>query len=287
MSGFPGGRGRVSGRPSWADLKIRPRAPIKIAISVVMLVVAGAGAAAQFGGRRPAPDPSRTGRVEYDGRFAFVRLKYSMGDAGGGLFGGFRRRGGEPMWAHDYPRGDSNFMKILDEVSYIRPHLEDSNILALDDPELFRYPIAYMAEPGFWTMTEEEAASFRAYLRKGGFAIFDDFRGPHWYNFEEQMRRVLPDARWIELNGPEPVFHSFFEIERPHEFIPPYDQQLKPYFYGIFEDNDPSKRLMVVANYNNDLSEYWEFSDTGFYAIDLSNDAYKIGVNYVIYAMTH
>jgi uncharacterized protein DUF4159 len=233
---------------------------------------------------REAP-PSTAGRVEYDGRFTFVRLKYTMDS--GGFLRGFGRRGGEPMWAHDYPRGDSNFMKILNEITYLAPHLEDSNILGLDDPRLFQYPIAYMAEPGFWTMTDEEAASFRAYLLKGGFAIFDDFRGPHWYNFEEQMRRVLPDARWIELDGPEQVFHSFFEIERPHDFIPPYNQELKPIFYGIFEDNDPAKRLMVVANYNNDISEYWEYSDTGFYAIDLSNDAYKIGVNYIIYAMTH
>lgn len=247
------------------------------------LMLAGAGAAvfAQFRGFRSEP----AGRVEYDGRFAFVRLKYTEGTS----FGGFGRRGcGQwPPWAHDYPRGERNFMKILNEISYISPHIDDSNILALDDPELFKYPIAYMCEPGCWTMSDKEAQSFREYLLKGGFAIFDDFRGPHWYNFEEQMRRVLPDARWIELDGPEPVFHSFFEIERPHDFIPPYDQELKPIFYGIFEHNDPSKRLMVIANYNNDISEYWEFSDTGFYPIDLSNDAYKIGVNYIIYGLTH
>jgi hypothetical protein len=251
-----------------------------------LVCLVGVTLAAQYrqyrGTGRDIPSEPRAGHVDYDGRFAFVRLKYEQGGGGGGFF----RRGG-PMWAHDYPRGEMNFMKILNEISYIGPHMEDSNILSLDDPELFKYPIAYMCEPGYWEMTEEQAASFRAYLLKGGFAIFDDFRGPHWDNFEEQMRRVLPDARWIELNGPEPVFHSFFEIERPHDFIPPYNQELKPIFYGIFEDNDPKKRLMVVANYNNDISEYWEFSDTGFYAIDLSNDAYKIGVNYIIYGMTH
>jgi uncharacterized protein DUF4159 len=249
------------------------------AVCALMCLGASAAVVAQFRGFRGAEPEA--GHVDYDGRFTFVRLKYQM--EGGSR--GFRRGG--PMWAHDYPRGERNFMKILNEISYIAPHMEDSNILALDDPELFKFPIAYMAEPGYWTMSDKEAASFRAYLLKGGFAIFDDFRAEHWYNFEEQMKRVLPDARWIELDGPEPVFHSFFEIDRPHDFIPPYNQELKPIFYGIFEDNDPKRRLMVVANYNNDISEYWEYSDTGFYAVDLSNDAYKIGVNYVVYAMTH
>ena len=57
-------------------------------------------------------------------------------------------------------------------------------------------------------------------------------------------------------------------------------------FYGIFEDNDPNKRLLAIINYNNDMSEYWEFSDEGMFPIDMSNEAYKLGVNYIIYALT-
>ena len=92
-----------------------------------------------------------------------------------------------------------HFTKILNEITYVRPRLDGSNILTLDDPELFKYPIAYMAEPGFWSMTDKEAESFRAYLKKGGFVIFDDFREAegHWDNLQQQMRRVMPDARWI------------------------------------------------------------------------------------------
>ena len=89
-----------------------------------------------------------------------------------------RRSGsrGGPPWSHDYPRGEVHFAKILKEITYVQPRLDGSNILSLDDPELFNYPIAYMAEPGFWSMTDKEAESFRAYLKKGGFVIFDDFR---------------------------------------------------------------------------------------------------------------
>ncbi len=69
--------------------------------------------------------------------------------------------------------------------------------------------------------------------------------------------------------------------------MPPYSQELTPSYWGLFEDNDPKKRLMVIADVNNDISEYWEFSGTGVYIVDLSNEAYKFGVNYVMYGLTH
>ena len=134
--------------------------------------------------------------------------------------------------------------------------------------------------------SDREVDGLRAYLAKGGFLIFDDFRGSDWYNVERQMRRVVPAGRFVDLDGTHPVFHAFFEIDSPRDFVPPYGSE-PPRFLGLFEDNDPAKRLMVVANLNNDLGEYWEFSDTGFVPIDLSNEAYKFGVNYVMYAMTH
>jgi hypothetical protein len=223
------------------------------------------------------PRDSSAGNVRYDGRVAFVRLRYEM------PWGGRR---GEPPWAHDYPTADRHMMKILQELTLAEPHTEDSNVFALDDPELFKFPIAYMSEPGFWTLNDEEATGLRDYLLKGGFVIFDDFRAYHWENFQEQLRRVLPDNRLIELDPANPVFHAFFEID-PATFVPPYERQLKPYFYGVFEDNDPAKRLMVVANYNNDLGEYWEFSNTGWQPVDLSNESYKYGVNYFVYGLTH
>ena len=81
-------------------------------------------------------------------------------------------------WSHDYPAGEQHFMKIMNEVSYLNPRTEETNILTLDNPELMRYPIAYLCEPGGWTMSDEEAAGLRAYLKKGGFVIFDDFAVP-------------------------------------------------------------------------------------------------------------
>ena len=150
---------------------------------------------------------------------------------------------------------------------------------------MHRYPLAYMSEPGYWTQTDEQAASLRAYLLKGGFLVFDDFHGEHWTNFEAQVQRVLPGAQLVELDVSHPVFHSFFDIttlEMDEMYI-----GYTPAFYGVFEDNDPTQRLMIVANYNNDIGEYWEFDGTGWLPIDLTNDAYKFGVNYAMYALTH
>jgi hypothetical protein len=225
-------------------------------------------------GRRFMTD-IRDEHVHYDGRFAFVRLRHTVGE------GAYMR--GEPPWAHDYPRAERNFMRILQELTFIQPHLSESNVFTMDDPELFTYPIAYMSEPGFWQMSEGELEGLQNYLRKGGFIIFDDFRGGHWHNFEQQVRRVVPNAQLVQLDPSHPVFHSFFDI-KPSETVGYYGPAS---FHGVFEDNDPNKRLLLVANYNHDLGELWEFSDTGFVPVDLSNDAYKYGVNYIVYAMTH
>ena len=235
----------------------------------------------RFRGRQPEPYTETTGNQPYDGRFVFVRLRYQMGSFGGGF--GFRR-GRELPWAHDYPTADIHLMKIMQELTSLEPRIDGSNVLSLDDPELFNYPAAYMSEPGFWDPTDAEVEGLRNYLKKGGFLIFDDFRGYDWENVETQMRRVLPDHRFMQLDASHPIFHSFFEIDSL-EFLTSYNGQ--PTYYALFEGNDPKKRVMVIANRDNDLGEYWEFSDTGYAPVDLSNEAYKYGVNYMMYALTH
>jgi hypothetical protein len=177
----------------------------------------------------------------------------------------------------------------VNEVSLLRPHINESNVFALDDPELFRYPVAYMTEAGFWTMTDKEVESFRRYLLKGGFVIYDDFRDRRhedWANFEEQMKRVIPGARFVDLTPDHPIFHSFFEI-KSFDIVPQYYDEGRPVFRGLFENNDPTKRLLAMINFNTDVSNFWEFSAEGYVPIELSNEAYKLGVNYIIYSMMH
>jgi hypothetical protein len=228
------------------------------------------------------PEGVRYENTAYDGRFTFVRIRYEPSRWGPGNYAW----GLDLKWNHDYPRAETHFLKILKETTTLDPNLAAGNILALDDPELFKYPVAYLCEPGFWTLDDAEATGLRAYLLKGGFLIVDDFAGQQWDNFEAQMRRVLPRSRMVELEPTHPVFDSFFRVD-PRGFHHPYFRGAASRFFGVFEENDPARRLLVVVNYNQDLSEYWEWSDTGFIPIDLSNEAYKLGVDYVIYGMTH
>jgi Domain of unknown function (DUF4159) len=246
-------------------------------------------ALAQYGGPR-GPFRERP-NIPYDGRFTFVRVKYTT--APGGFW-----YGGWPAWGHGYPLAEQNLMSIMNEVSALGPHLDDINAITLDDPELFKYPIAYIIEVDWWAMTDRESAALRAYIQKGGFVIVDDFKprrrgfggagdyGSGWERFADDMKRVLPEATFFDMDASHPIFHSFFEINRL-DIIPQAYIAGQPVFRGLFEDNDPSKRLQMIVNYNTDISQFWEWSGTGLRSIDDTNEAYKLGVNYIIYGMTH
>ena len=220
-------------------------------------------------------------RAPYDGRFTFLRVYFDA--RGGGGFGG----GGEPAWHHDKPNAERNLSSILREISTMRTFDGETggNATRLTDPELFRHPIIWMAEPGYWQPTDEEVAALRAYLLKGGFIIFDDFSGSHWYNFQAQMLRVLPELQPIEMDGSEPIFDAFFEITPNDLRLSDFSRQV-PTYLGLFEDNDRTKRQLAMINYNNDVGEYMDYEPQGFLPVG-SNEAYKLGVNYIIYALTH
>jgi hypothetical protein len=219
----------------------------------------------------------------YDGRFKFARLKFTTGP-GGYYYEGL------PAWAHGYPRAEHNLMRILNALTDSEPHLDETDVLSLDDPDLCKYPVAYMSEAAFLTMTDREVVAFREYLEKGGFVVFDDFReyfdGMGWESFEAQMHRVMPGARFLDLDSTHPIFHAFFDVTALDK-IPQYYDIRPPVLRGLFEDNDSSKRMFAIVNFNTDLSNFWEFSDKGLKSVDDSNEAYKLGVNYVVYGLTH
>jgi hypothetical protein len=219
---------------------------------------------------------TRTEAFDYDGKFTFTRIRYSSGLRG---FGG-------ASWSHDYPAADRNVSAIIDYITHIRIRLDGTNVLDLDDPRIFENPIIYVSEPGFWMIRDSEAANLRNYLLKGGFVIFDDFDGDaQWANMAAQMARALPEHRFIDVRPDHPIFHTFFEVaglDVPHPMI-----RIAPIYRAIFEGNDPSRRMIALANHNNDIAEYWEWSAEGLYNPDPTNNAYRLGVNYIVYEMTH
>lgn len=223
--------------------------------------------------------PAQHPPEDVSGRFTFARIKY-----GGDLLSRFDffSQGQGPPWSHDYPRGGRHLMKILTELTTVEAN-PDEVILTLDDPELFKYPFAYLCEVGFMQLSDTEIKGLREYLRRGGFLIVDDFRG-QWAleNLREHLRRAFPEFELLELDITHPAFNCFFDIETL-DVVPPYGGGI-PKFYGL---SDQHGRLMMVVNYNNDISEYWEWSDDPFLPIEETNTAYKFGVNYAIYALTH
>jgi hypothetical protein len=234
--------------------------------------------------------PDFHGNPAYDGRFTFARIKYR------GFLHWAGREG--PGWSHDYPDAEENFVKILRDISVVRPFIADgpiigSAVIALDDPALFKYPVSYMSEPGGWQPNDKEIAGFRSYLLKGGFMIFDDFRegwngNYDFSNLKEQVARAMPKAKWVELTGKEPIFDSFFKIDLKAAVSSTSAYGTRPpSYWGIYEDNDPKKRLMLIANVDDDIGESWQWSASGFVPIAAANETYKLGVNYVIYALTH
>jgi len=268
------------------------------ALALVALPAAGAqrrgfGFGRQLGG----PDdmyvpPDFHGNVPYDGRFTFARIRYRGYEHWAGREG--------PGWAHDYPDADENFVKILRDVTAIKPFIESgpmvgSVLVALDDPLLFKYPVSYMSEPGGWNPNDKELAGFRSYVLKGGFMIFDDFRegwrGEYdWSHLQELTAKALPGFKWIQLTGNEPIFDSFFKIDMQKAVVYPSTSAYgtrPPTYWGIFEDNDPKKRLMLIANVDDDIGESWQWSGAGFVPVAQANEIYKLGINYVIYALTH
>ncbi|HEX6135479.1 MAG TPA: DUF4159 domain-containing protein [Longimicrobiales bacterium] len=264
------------------------------ALALAALALSAVIASAQQRGGRQYRDvpqcnqPDECPRTPYDGRFTFVRVYF---DTRGGSLGGFGRgRTREPPWHHDRPYAERNLSAILREVSLVQTFdgPTGGNVFALDDPEIFRYPVLWLSEPGFWVPTDDEVEALRAYLLKGGFMIFDDFGGyGEMSNLVEQLHRALPELEPIRLTGDEPVFKSFFDIELGALTINQSNRASGPTYWGLFEDNDRSKRQLVIMNADNDIGEYMEYSAEGFYPVDMSNDAYKLAVNYMVYALTH
>jgi len=229
---------------------------------------------------RPAPSAD----VPYDGRFAFVRLTYQT------LPGGYWYRG-QPSWSHGYPTAEDNLMEILDTVTTIDGHRE-TKTLSLEDPAIFEYPVLYIIEVSWWQMTDREARNLRAFLDKGGFVIVDDFKtaewrgGRGWEQFAENIARVNPAAKFIDLDVSHQLFNQYFQITSLDIFPQAYNAG-RPIFRGVFEDNDVRKRMQMFVAYNTDISQFWEWSGRGFRPVADTNEAYKLGVNAIVYGLTH
>ena len=222
--------------------------------------------------------------------FVFARLAYPGGR--GGFDFGF---GGRGSWATDYPEADYKFMYGIKRLSGVRVKDEENPIRIMDE-NLFQYPYVYAVEVGYMNLPTAEAARLREYLLRGGFMHADDFWGlDEFRSFEFQMRKVFPDLVMEELPLNHEIFHTFFDIDTVMQ-IPNVNNacsgrqtweqrsEIEPMIFGISDDEG---RLMVLITYNSDLGDAWEWMDLACYPHTYSGQAYRMGLNFMIYAMSH
>ena len=266
---------------------VKPSRVGPIALLVAALVGAG------FGGLRAAPQPP-----DEDFRKLLDRRRPSLKSPGGprefyftrGIYSSNWRWN---AWATDFPKADRQFMAAVNSFIDISA-AEHENTVRLNDPDIRRFPFLYALEVGNMALSASEAQGLRDYLLAGGFLVIDDFWGSwEWANFEREIRRVLPGHRIRELPLDHPIFNAVYRIDEivqvpaigNHWYGRTWERDgYVAHARGIF---DQDGRLMVIINWNTDLGDAWEWFERPEYPLSYSSFAVRMGINFIVYAMSH
>jgi len=226
--------------------------------------------------------------------WVFARLMYPPVNR---YYGGFEFLGdwrqGASNWTMDYPRSDRHFSAALRRLTRIHARSAEQPV-NLDDHDVYDYPWLYGVEVGHWNLSDDQAKTFREYLLRGGFFMCDDFHGTiEWEVFTASMQRVFPDRPIVEIPSPDAIFHTIYDLDDRYQvpgaqFLETHQLWEKdgkiPHWRGIYDDKG---RLMVAICFDMDLGDSWEHADNPQYPEKFSALGIRIGVDYVIYAMTH
>ena len=207
--------------------------------------------------------------------FIFARWHYGTGRFGGG------------GWVHDYPTAEEHILQIMKEATGINVERVSYKIVELGSPEIFQYPFSYVSEPGEMNLTDEEVLNLRQYINRGGFVMIDDFGGQgneqlEMEMFRRNLLRTFPDRDMFLLDENHPLLRNFYDIDNLNTVHPMTG--VKSIFYGY---PDGRGGLSMVICFNNDVGDFWEFIDYPRYPVKPSAEALKLGINFVMYAMTH
>ena len=219
------------------------------------------------------------------GEFEFVRLAYSGNR--------YARSNRGQAWRTDWPDAEHHFLRGVTRLTAVDAADEGLVMIPLD-ADIFDYPWIYAVEVGYWHLNDQEAARMRDYLLRGGFLVVDDFHGSfEWAMFKASMDRVFPDRPIVDIAEGDEAFHVLYDLDQRIQipsrmFI--YSGQtwerdgVTPHWRGIYDDQG---RLMVAINHNMDIGDAWEHADWPDYPENMTALAYRFGINYLIYAMTH
>jgi hypothetical protein len=229
---------------------------------VLIGMVTGLAGAQFFGGRfRQNLDVSKTD-------FVFARWQYA---SGGG-------------WNHDYPDAEEHINQIMAEATGVDVDKLSYLIVPLESEEIFKYPFGYISEPGQMYLSETEVKNFREFVDRGGFVMLDDFDNAQQFRVMKQnLDRVFPDRPMVHLRGDHNILRTYYTIDALY-VESPYEVGAPAEFWGITGDDG---NLQVMICFNNDIGDYWEWVDRPEYKLRPSVEALRLGINFVLYAMTH
>ena len=228
--------------------------------------------------------------------FAFARMMFPGGPLDGyrGRFDGDFRLG-LSLWTQDYPRADRHFSQALRRLTRVNVRSVEQVVNVEDGDDVYNWPWLYAVQVGEWGLTQGEAKVLRDYLLRGGFFMADDLHGhDEWGEFERRIRQVFPDRPIVEIPDDDPIFHTVFDLN--DRFQVPGAAHLGPgckncynggvgaHWRGIYDEKG---RVMIAVSYNSDLGDAWEWADDPYYPEKFSGLAIRVGVNYIVYAMTH
>ena len=229
----------------------------------------------------------------------FARLMYPPDPSGrgtrfGGFGGGMDWKHGNSIWTQDYPRADRHFLLALRRLTRVNARSVEQPVDLDDGDDVYNYPWLYAVQPGRWRLTDAQTVKLRDYLLRGGFFMIDDFWGPEgWSVMEEGIKRVFPEREIVDIQNPESIFHSVYDLNDRYQVpgaryrgtgVTEKCSGCPPAWKAIYDDKG---RVMVAMTFDSDVGDSWEFADDPSYDEKYSELGIRIGINYIVYSMTH
>ncbi len=235
------------------------------------------------------------------GEWAFARLMYPPGPNDGyrGRFDGDWRLG-LSLWTQDGPPADRSLAAAVRRLTRVDARSVEEDVNLDDGGEVYNWPWLYAVQVGEWGITQHQASVLRDYLLRGGFFMADDFHGQYeWNMFVQRIRMAFPDRPIVDIPNNDPIFHTVYDLDDRYQIpgaehlyqgykTPDYPQGPEDgkgaHWRAIYDDKG---RIMVAISFNSDIGDSWEWSDRAEYPEKYSDLGFRIGINYIIYAMTH
>jgi hypothetical protein len=236
-----------------------------------LIVLAAGSAFAQGWGSRSLPTPNSNDPPATE----LIAARWRFGTNG---------MIGHACWSHNYPYSETHLNEFVGNTTRIDVDPQSYQLLELGSAEIFDHPFTYVSEPGEMDLSPQEAENLREYIRRGGFILIDDFDGPaQLSNFQAQMRTVFPEQGFNPLTIDNSIFDLVFGIDDLMGMAP-YVPGGQPVYLGFLNE---AGNVASVACFNNDLANFWDRIDRGTYPLRPSSDAFRMGINFIVYAMTH